>query len=113
MMSFVNTASKWDSFPLEARRTFTLLLAPFAPHLAEELWQTQVSQGWRLNLALLLRLQNSQALDIDTCLRHSTALPNNEGTTLRCVGMFACAGRGWRRLRFDGNVAAGGSPSRG
>ncbi len=45
MMSFVNTASKWDSFPLEGRRIFTLLLAPFAPHLAEELWQTQVSQA--------------------------------------------------------------------
>ena len=44
MMSFVNVATKWDSFPLEGRRIFTLLLAPFAPHLAEELWQRQVSE---------------------------------------------------------------------
>lgn len=45
MMSFVNVATKWDSFPLEGRRIFTLLLAPFAPHLAEELWQRQVAMG--------------------------------------------------------------------
>ena len=44
MMSFVNVATKWDSFPLEGRRIFTLLLAPFAPHLAEELWHRQASE---------------------------------------------------------------------
>ena len=42
MMSFTNAANKWTSFPLQARRVFVQLLAPFAPHLAEELWQRQL-----------------------------------------------------------------------
>ena len=42
MMSFTNAANKWTTFPLQARRVFVQLLAPFAPHLAEELWQRQL-----------------------------------------------------------------------
>ncbi|MEL6616799.1 MAG: class I tRNA ligase family protein, partial [Bacteroidota bacterium] len=30
--------NKWDALPREAADTFTRLLAPFAPHIAEELW---------------------------------------------------------------------------
>ena len=39
LMEFTNAAYKWDSVPREAAEAFTLLLAPLAPHLAEELWQ--------------------------------------------------------------------------
>ena len=45
MMEFVNSATKWvgeDGSPHVPRSTaepFVLLLAPFAPHLAEELWR--------------------------------------------------------------------------
>lgn len=39
MMEFVNGANKWDSTPRQAVAPFLLLLAPYAPHLAEELWQ--------------------------------------------------------------------------
>ncbi len=38
MMEFVNTANKWEHVPHEVAKTFVLLLAPFAPHIAEELW---------------------------------------------------------------------------
>ena len=38
MMEFVNAASKWDARPRAVLEPFVLLLAPFAPHLAEELW---------------------------------------------------------------------------
>lgn len=39
MMEFVNAAYKWGGLPRDLAERFVLLLAPFAPHLAEELWQ--------------------------------------------------------------------------
>jgi leucyl-tRNA synthetase len=39
MMVFVNGAMTWETKPVSALRTFLQLLAPFAPHLAEELWE--------------------------------------------------------------------------
>ncbi len=38
MMVFVNEAMTWQSKPLSVLKPFLQLLAPFAPHLAEELW---------------------------------------------------------------------------
>ncbi|GFZ03253.1 tRNA synthetase class I (I, L, M and V) family protein [Actinidia rufa] len=38
MMEFVNAAYKWDKLPRSAIEPFVLLLSPYAPHLAEELW---------------------------------------------------------------------------
>ena len=38
MMVFTNEASNWDIRPLSAMNDFLLLLAPFAPHIAEELY---------------------------------------------------------------------------
>jgi leucyl-tRNA synthetase len=39
MMIFVSEAMCWTMKPVAALRTFLQLLAPFAPHLAEELWE--------------------------------------------------------------------------
>ena len=39
LMEFTNTAGKWDTLPKDLVEPFVLLLAPFAPHIAEELWQ--------------------------------------------------------------------------
>jgi leucyl-tRNA synthetase len=38
MMVFVNDAITWETKPVSVLREFLILLAPFAPHLAEELW---------------------------------------------------------------------------
>ncbi|MCR9115955.1 MAG: leucine--tRNA ligase [bacterium] len=38
MMEFVNFFTKQDVRPKSALKTFVLLLSPYAPHLAEELW---------------------------------------------------------------------------
>ena len=38
MMVFVNEAMTWQNKPFAVMKTFLQLLAPFAPHLAEELW---------------------------------------------------------------------------
>ncbi len=38
LMEFVNAAFKWEDIPRKIAEPFVLLLAPFAPHIAEELW---------------------------------------------------------------------------
>ncbi|KAJ4752744.1 Leucine--tRNA ligase [Rhynchospora pubera] len=38
MMEFINAAYKWENQPKEVMEVFVLLLSPFAPHMAEELW---------------------------------------------------------------------------
>ncbi|PWA72206.1 tRNA synthetase class I (I, L, M and V) family protein [Artemisia annua] len=38
MMEFVNSAYKWDKLPKSIVEPFVLLLSPYAPHMAEELW---------------------------------------------------------------------------
>jgi leucyl-tRNA synthetase len=38
MMVFVNEAITWETKPISVLREFLILLQPFAPHLAEELW---------------------------------------------------------------------------
>jgi leucyl-tRNA synthetase len=39
LMVFINDAMKWSTRPVSVLREFLVLLQPFAPHLAEELWQ--------------------------------------------------------------------------
>ncbi|HZF02612.1 MAG TPA: leucine--tRNA ligase [Methylomirabilota bacterium] len=39
MMVFVNDAITWETKPVSVLREFLILLQPFAPHIAEELWQ--------------------------------------------------------------------------
>jgi leucyl-tRNA synthetase len=39
LMEFTNAAYKWQELPKSVAEPFVLLLAPFAPHIAEELWQ--------------------------------------------------------------------------
>ena len=39
MMVFINGAMIWENRPSAVLRSFLQLLAPFSPHLAEELWQ--------------------------------------------------------------------------
>jgi leucyl-tRNA synthetase len=39
MMIFLNEASKLDAVPVALWKPFVLLLSPYAPHLAEELWE--------------------------------------------------------------------------
>jgi leucyl-tRNA synthetase len=39
MMVFINGAMTWENRPSSVLKAFLQLLAPFAPHLAEELWQ--------------------------------------------------------------------------
>jgi len=39
MMEFVNVALQWENRPRNVMEPFALVLSPYAPHLAEELWR--------------------------------------------------------------------------
>jgi len=39
MMIFINEANKWEEHPKPVMESFLKLLAPFAPHITEELWR--------------------------------------------------------------------------
>ncbi|MCS7083010.1 MAG: leucine--tRNA ligase [Bacteroidota bacterium] len=39
MMIFVNEAARWAVFPRAVAEPFVLLISPYAPHIAEELWE--------------------------------------------------------------------------
>lgn len=39
MMEFMNATKKWPNRPRAALEPFVLMLAPYAPHLAEECWE--------------------------------------------------------------------------
>jgi leucyl-tRNA synthetase len=52
MMVFVNEAMTWEKKPSSVFRDFLVLLHPFAPHLAEELWG-KIHSAFRLPPASL------------------------------------------------------------
>ncbi len=45
MMIFINEAYKQPSLPRTLMRDFVIILSPFAPHIAEELWQKMGNTG--------------------------------------------------------------------
>ncbi|MEX0661743.1 MAG: leucine--tRNA ligase [Balneolaceae bacterium] len=45
LMIFVNEAIQWDKLPESIAKSFTVLLSPFAPHIAEELWEILGEKG--------------------------------------------------------------------
>jgi leucyl-tRNA synthetase len=45
MMVFINEALTWENRPVTVLRDFLILLQPFAPHLASELWSKLASQA--------------------------------------------------------------------
>jgi len=48
----LNNAIRGDSLPRKVAEPFVLMLAPFAPHLGEELWQRLQGDAWKGSVAL-------------------------------------------------------------
>jgi leucyl-tRNA synthetase len=38
-MIYINEANQWENLPADVAKPFIKLLSPFAPHLAEEIWE--------------------------------------------------------------------------
>jgi len=84
MMIFLNEAVKWERKPRAALRTFVLLLSPFAPHLAEELWEqlggrtTLAYEPWpAYDPALLAQDTIEIAVQVNGRLRGRIVIPVN------------------------------------
>ena len=50
LMVFVNEAMTWEKKPAAMLQEFLILLQPFAPHLAEELWEKMIRAGFKPSL---------------------------------------------------------------
>jgi leucyl-tRNA synthetase len=83
MMIFVNEATKSESMPRAWIEAFLKILSPFAPHLAEELWQRVghdedlLQEGWPTHYASKLRTDTiTVAVQIDGKLRGTVEVPS-------------------------------------
>ena len=83
LMEFVNAFTAEEVRPTSAMRTFTLLLAPMAPHLAEELWQilggtaTLAYEPWpTYDSKLLIDEQVEIPVQVNGKLRGRITVPN-------------------------------------
>lgn len=84
MMEFINAATKWDTCPRQILEPFTLLLAPYAPHIAEELWSRL---GHKASLAYapwpvfeekyLVQSEISLAVQVNGKLRGTVTVPKD------------------------------------
>jgi leucyl-tRNA synthetase len=84
MMEFVNVCYKYPSISLETYRTLLLLLAPFAPHLAEELWERSgqthslAYEPWPKYIeALTIDLNMTLAIQVNGKLRGDLLCPKD------------------------------------
>lgn len=78
LMTFLNEAAEATQLPKAVLESFVLLLAPFAPHLAEELWQrlgnkdTLAYQAWPSYDPELAKLETiTIAVQVNGKLRHT------------------------------------------
>ena len=101
LMEFTNAASKWETLPRDVARQFVLILAPLAPHLAEELWQrlghdvSLAYAAWPEAREEFLRVDTVEiAVQVNGKMRGRVAVPA-EATEAQALAI----------ARDDGNVA--------
>ena len=82
MMSFINEAYKWREISKQVADTFVLLLSPFAPHIAEELWEklghqsTLAYHPWpEYEEKYLVKDETEVVIQINGKLRYKLTLP--------------------------------------
>ncbi|MEZ4747298.1 MAG: leucine--tRNA ligase [Calditrichia bacterium] len=82
MMTFVNEANKWRKCPRSVMETFVLLLSPFAPHIAEELWEklghttSLAYENWpQFDEKYLVQDESEVVIQVNGKLRYKLSLP--------------------------------------
>jgi leucyl-tRNA synthetase len=87
MMVFANEAMTWEVKPVLVVRTFLILLQPFAPHLAEELWAKLKSQipGAKFQTSTTLAYESWPAFDPALLVESEIEIPVQVNGKLRDV----------------------------
>ena len=98
MMIFVNEAQGWEALPRSMLSTFMLLLSPFAPHLAEELWSrlghgdTLAREAWPTwDEAHLREDELDIPVQVNGKLRGRVRVPAEAGEAAVIEAALACA----------------------
>ena len=85
LMIFNNEAMKWDVRPVEVLKPFLIILSPFAPHLAEELWEKLgqstllAHETWpEYNEAFLVEDTQKYAVQVNGKVRGLIEVPMNQ-----------------------------------
>jgi len=84
MMEFLNEAQRWEVRPISLVRDFVLILSPFAPHIAEELWEklgntdSLAYQSWpEFNPEFLIESQIEIVVQVNGKLRGRVVVPRD------------------------------------
>ena len=108
MMEFVNAATGWERRPRTVIEPFLLLLAPFAPHVAEELWaklghaQSLAHEPWpAFDPALLVEDTVEIAVQVNGKVRGRVRVPAAADQAAALAAAKADAGV---RVHLDGKT---------
>ena len=111
LMIFNNEAMKWDVRPKSTMETFVLLLSPFAPHMAEELWQrlghtdTLAYHAWpSWDASFLVSDTFTYAVQINGKVRAELTVPADKAEDKAFVMELAKAEPGARRYLDTGTI---------
>ena len=85
MMIFINSASKFDKLPKDGMEKFLILLSPFAPHIAEEIWREVLqhdksifSEKWpKFDIAMTKDEEIEMAVQVNGKVRDTIKLSAN------------------------------------
>lgn len=111
LMIFNNEAMKWDVRPRSVMETFVLLLSPFAPHMAEELWHrlghsdTLAYHAWpSWDASFLVSDTFTYAVQINGKVRAELTIPADKAEDKAYVMELAKAEPGARRYLDNATI---------
>lgn len=111
LMIFNNEAMKWDVRPRSVMETFVLLLSPFAPHMAEELWHrlghpdTLAYHAWpNWDASFLVSDSFTYAIQINGKVRGQLTIPSEKAEDKAYVMELAKAEPGAKRYLDNATI---------
>ncbi len=111
LMIFLNEANKWDQKPVSVLNKFIVILAPFAPHIAEELWnrlgntQSLAYEKWpEYKKEYLVSETKMYAVQVNGKVRGQIEVPTDKATDKDFVLTAAKENEGVAKYIAEGNL---------